>query len=149
MKKILTFFYENIEITAQVLSIEVEKEHNNLQNHVSAMNCQIMIKNEEESKNEGNPCYMFVASIRVPFSSADPNNFIDVKELDTEIFVPAIQDYVLNSPNCIDSIKLNGSILGLCEPPERVQFAASKIDRRKADGGLLYNDQGIAIMEIK
>jgi hypothetical protein len=149
MKKILTFLHENIEITVQVLSLEVEREYNNLQNHITAVNCQLLIKNEKETEREGSPCYMLVGSDRIPLPAANADDFKNITEIDGEIFVPIIQEYVSSNPSIVDRIKLNGSILGLCDPPERIQYAAAKMDKRKKNGGLVYDERGIAVMEIR
>lgn len=139
-----------MEITAQVLSLEVKDDYNGMKNHATGVYCQILIKNEKTSELEGAPCYAFVSSSRIELPPAKPNTFVDIKDLDTAAFSDVISNAIINNPEIVAKIKFIGGCLGLCEaPPRKQEYTARPIDKRRTDGGLEYNDQGIAIMNLK
>lgn len=149
MEKFLTFKYENIEITAQILSLEVKDNYNGMQNHVTGAYCQIMIKDQRKSELEGSPVYAFVSTTRFEFPPASPNNFVDIKDLDTRIFTDLICNAISDSPEFVEKIKYIGGCMGLCEAPQRNKtYSANILDKRKTNGGLEYNENGIAVMRV-
>jgi len=152
--KQFTFNHNNVEVTVEVVEITLEKSKDNFENYVSSIKYKLLIKNTIESvepKFEGDPetslVYWAYGYDDMETSPPNPDKYIDVKDINIEIFYPQIEEHILSNSNKTYFIEKYGSVLGLCESPPSRDYKNTFVQQNISDvqnKDIQYTDIGLA-----
>lgn len=138
----------NLDITLDISGLGVLEEINGMQNCAISINYQIMMLNTELSTEDSQHFY-FIGHGRTELAEPNPEHFIPIKELNYELFLPAIKEDILKNDRYMFLIQKFGSNMGLCDPPQvEVLANMKKIDKRKTKGGIQYDQNGYGIIQL-
>jgi len=138
----------NLDITLDFIGMGVLEDVNGMKNCAVTIDCQIMMLNQNLSTEES-PHFYFVGREQIQLPEPNPEQFVPIKELNYELFLPVIQERILNNERYLFLIQKYGFTMGLCENPEvEVLRSMKKIDKRRTNGGIQYDENGYGTMYL-
>jgi hypothetical protein len=155
--KQFTFTHNNVEVIVQLEEITVKQTHNQFSDYISEIKYKTLVKNTIETiepKYEGDLeaslVYWALGYATLITEEPDPNLYVNIKDINYEIFCPFIESQILSNEKQVQSIERYGSILGLCDAPKinvNEQFKRQTISNL-AESEIQYTEIGLAKLTI-
>ncbi|WJZ47907.1 hypothetical protein [Synechococcus phage DSL-LC03] len=140
-----TVVVEGIELYVTILGVEILQSHNSLENYVNSFTYQALLKNTTDSAIDDNH-YFHIGRGYVQLPEANPHRYIPIEELDSDVFIPHIQDAIASDEKQMYTLKLMGSKMGLCEAPPTAN--RSVVSKKSISTGIQYDGDGRAYMYL-